>query len=259
MRLLRSLLWGSQAVFTAAWSAFWIVTALAICTLVRSRRPGLFLARRVWAPGILKSIGARLEVVGAAEADLSRPCFFAANHQSWLDIPAIFAALPVPVLFIAKQELSRIPFLGWFMKGMGMVLIDRADRKEAVRSIEAVAERLREGWSLLSFPEGTRSADGRVQCFKTASFAAAVAAGAPIVPIALEGAGRVMPRDTWKITPGTIRLALGAPISTAGLDRDDRAELARRAQQAVESLLAELRQETAAVAAVPESEGLLEA
>jgi len=256
MRFLRGLVWTAQALFVALWSAFWILTALAICTAVRSRRPGLFLARRVWAPGILQAIFVRLEVVGLAEHELTGPCFFAVNHQSWVDIPALFAALPVPVLFVAKQELGRVPFLGWFMKGMGMVLVDRADRKGAVRSVGAAAERLRQGWSLLSFPEGTRSADGRVQRFKTAAFAAAVEAGAPVVPIALEGAGRILPRGSLRNCPGTIRVAVGDPIPTACLDRHD---LACRAQQAVESLLATLRHEVAAEAPAAAQSGLLEA
>jgi len=200
----------------------------------------------------------RLEVIGLEGADFSQPCFFAANHQSWVDIPALFAALPVPVLFVAKRELGRVPFLGWFMKAMGMVLIDRADRREAVRSVEAAAERLGQGWSLLSFPEGTRTLDGRVQRFKTATFAAAIAAGAPVVPIALEGAGRVLPRDGFRVRPGLVRVAVGAPIPTAGLQRDDRADLARRAQQEVERLLAVLRPETVAVPDSAGENGLVE-
>ena len=247
-----------QGVLIALWTAVWILVALLLSAAVRSRRPGLFLARQVWAPGLLRTVFARLEPVDLEGIDLSRPCFFAANHQSWIDIPALFAALPVPVLFVAKRELGRVPFLGWFMKGMGMVFVDRDDRKEAVRSVAAAAERLRQGWSLLSFPEGTRS-DGRVQRFKTATFAAAIEAGAPVVPIAVEGAGRILPRYSLKGRPGRVRVAIGEPIPTAGLRREDRAALARRAQQAVETLLAGLRNEPVPAATAPDQDGLLEA
>lgn len=248
-----------QGVFAALWTALGILVALVVSAAARTRRPGLFLARRVWAPGLLKAVFTGREVAGLANVDLSRPCFFAANHQSWIDIPVLFASLPVPLLFVAKRELGRVPFLGWFMKGMGMVLIDRADRRESVRSIETAAERLRQGWSLLSFPEGTRTSDGRVQRFKTAAFAAAIQAGAAVVPIALEGADRILPRDSLKGRPGRVRVAIGEPIPTAGLDRDDRAELARRTQQAVETLLAGLRQEATAASPASEQDGLLEA
>ncbi len=249
-----------QGVFIALWTAFWILVALLASALARSRRPGLFLARRVWAPGILRSVFTRLGALGIENLDPSVPCFFAANHQSWIDIPALFAALPVPVLFVAKRELGRVPFLGWFMKGMGMVLIDRDDRKDAVRSVEAAAGRLRQGWSLLTFPEGTRATDGRVQRFKTAAFAAAIAAGAPVVPVALEGADRVLPRGSLKGRPGRVLVAIGEPIPTAGLRREDRAVLARRTQQAVEVLLAGLRNEPvpAQTADADERDGLLD-
>jgi len=258
MQLLWRLINAVQAAYVAMWSAFWISVALVASTLARSRRPGLWLARHVWAPGILWVDAVRFEVEGLDRLELSRPCFFAANHQSWVDIPVLFAALPVPVLFVAKRELGRVPFLGWFMKAMGMVLIDRADRMEAVRSVEAAAERLRQGWSLLSFPEGTRGLDGRVQRFKTATFAAAIAAGAPVVPIALEGAGRVLPRGRFRPRPGRIRIAVGAPIPTAGLCRDGRAELARQAQQEVERLLAGLIPAAPPVPAASKERSLVE-
>jgi 1-acyl-sn-glycerol-3-phosphate acyltransferase len=239
-----------QGIVIALWTAFGILVALFASALARTRRPGLFLARRVWARPLLRMVFVRLGAVGAENLDPSRPCFFAANHQSWIDIPALFAALPVPVLFVAKRELGRVPFLGWFMKGMGMVLIDRDDRKDAVRSVEAAADRLRQGWNLLTFPEGTRAVDGKVQRFKTAAFAAAIAAGVPVVPVALEGTGRVLPRGSLKGRPGRVLVAIGEPIPTADLRREDRAVLARRAQQAVEVLLAGLRNEPVPAAAV---------
>jgi 1-acyl-sn-glycerol-3-phosphate acyltransferase len=231
-----------QGVLTALWTAFWVLVALTVCAVLRRKSPGLALARRAWAPGILLIGLVRLRVEGAERLDLSQPCFFAANHQSWVDIPALFVSLRMPVLFLAKRELARVPFLGSYMEAMGMVYVDRADRKESVRTVDQTAVRLREGWSILSFPEGTRSPDGRVQRFKTATFAAALEAGVPVVPVALEGPARILPRDGFfRVRPGTIRLVIGEPIPTAGLTRDDRAELARRAQGDVERLLADLK------------------
>jgi len=248
-----------QGLFTALWTASWILVALLASALAGSRRPGLFLARKVWAPWILRGVLVRLEVADLSGIDLTKPCFFAANHQSWVDIPALFAALPVPLLFVAKRELGRVPFLGWFMKGMGMVLIDRDDRKDAVRSVAAVAECLRQGWCLLTFPEGTRAVDGRVQRFKSAAFAAVIEAGVPVVPVALEGAGRVLARGSLKGRPGRVRVAFVEPIPTAGLAREDRAALARRTQRAVETLLASLRNEPVPAEAAADQDGLLEA
>jgi 1-acyl-sn-glycerol-3-phosphate acyltransferase len=232
-----------QAAFTVVWTAGWILVALAVCAVTRRRGPGLALARRVWAPGILWAGRARLEVTGLERLDRSRPCLFAANHQSWLDSAVLFAALPVPVLFLAKRETGRVPFLGWYVKAMGMVLVERGDREDAVRSVEAVAARLREGWSVLSFPEGSRTRDGRVQRFKSGSLTAAIEAGVPVVPVAIDGAARVLPRGGFRARPGRIRVIVGEPIPTEGLTRVDRAAVARRAQQQVEALLERPREE----------------
>lgn len=231
-----------QIAFVSLWSAGCITVAILASKVARSPRPGLWMARRVWAPVVLAAAGVlRLEVRGRERIDPSRTYFVAANHQSWLDIPILFAALPVPVLFVAKQELARIPFLKHYVEAMGMVFVNRADRRDSVRSVGEVSERLRAGWSVLSFPEGTRSVDGRLQRFHAATFAAALDAGVPILPIALEGAARVMPRRGIRFRPGRVGVVFGEPIPTAGLVREDRAALAARSQQAVAAELARLR------------------
>jgi len=231
-----------QAVATGAWTAGWITVAL-IASAVRGRPdPGLALARRVWAPGILFIGGnLQLEIAGRERLEPSRTYFFAANHQSWVDIPALFVALRRPVLFLAKRELGQVPFLGRFIASMGMVFVDRAERRQTARTVEEAVERLREGRSIVSFPEGTRTPDGRVHPFKTATFAAAMEAGVPVVPVALEGAARVLPRDGFRVRPGLVRVTIGEPIPTAGLGRQDRAALATRVQAAVAEMVEGMR------------------
>lgn len=241
MELLWPLINAVQAVLVFLWTAGGIIVALLVCALLRRRDPGLTLARRVWAPVLLRFGPVRLDVEGRERIDPSRAYFFAANHESWVDIPALFAALPLPVLFLAKRELARIPLIGRYMKAMGMVYVDRTDRKESVRSVGEAGARLREGWSILSFPEGTRTKDGRLQRFKTASFAAALEAGVPVVPVALEGPARILSRDGFRARSGVIKVAIGEPISTIGLNRGDRGELARQVQREVEGLLAAMR------------------
>jgi 1-acyl-sn-glycerol-3-phosphate acyltransferase len=149
---------------------------------------------------------------------------------------------------VAKRELARVPFLGRYIAAMGMVFIDRSHRQDSARSVGAATARLREGWSVVSFPEGTRSRDDTVRPFKTATFAAAIEAGVPVVPIAIAGAGRVLPPVGWHPRPGPIRVLIGEPIATAGLDRAGRAGLAERAQAEVEALLARLGDSSAEAA-----------
>ena len=240
-RTLSTLLWLpvnlAQVVFTALWSAFWISIALAVSAL-RGPRPALALARRAWAPGLLAAAGARLVVTGAEQVDFGRAHFFVANHQSWLDVPALFRALPVPLHFLAKRELARVPFLGGYIRAMGMVFVEREALRAARQSVGAAGVLLVSGRSVLSFPEGTRSRAGALGPFKSGGFGAALEAGVSVVPVAVVGTGRVLPRDGFRVRPGRIEVRIGAPIEVAPFAPHDRAGLARSAEAAVARLLA---------------------
>lgn len=229
-----------QFVATLVWGAFWISLALVLALLVRRRGPALWLARRVWAPGQIAIGLSRLRVVGRERLDFGRPCFFVANHQSWIDIPMLFAAVPAPLHFIAKQELARVPFLGWYIAAMGMVFVDRSARRKAIASVGAAGELLAAGACLVSFPEGTRSAPGELGPFKSGGFAAVLESPGrevAVVPVGIAGAGRILPRGGFKVRPGRAEVRFGAPIPVAGLGLADRAALARRAEAAVAALL----------------------
>ncbi len=226
-----------QGLFTLTWTALLISAALVILLLTGSRRIPLAMARRLWAPGLLWGAGARLEVTGLDNVDWSRPHIFAANHQSMIDICALFRALPVPLHFIVKQELSRVPFLGSYIAAMGMIYVDRAARGKAYESIRRAATLIREGRSVVSFPEGTRTADGSVKPFKHGVFVAAIEAGVPVVPIALRGTGDVLPPRGFKVRPGRVLVKIGTPIPTTGLAQQDRGEFATAVRARVIELL----------------------
>jgi len=228
----------AQGIFTVLWSAFWISVALALATLVRRPAPSLWLARRVWAPGLVYGALARVRVSGLERLDPSRPALFVANHQSWIDVPALFMAIPGPLRFLAKRELAGVPFLGAYIRAMGMVFVDRSNSRRATSSVGRAADLLGRGHHLVSFPEGTRSRDGRPGPFRSGGFGAALESGADVVPVALVGPARVLPRDGFKVRPGRIEVRIGHPIATAGLEPSERAALARRAEAAVRALLA---------------------
>lgn len=243
-----------QFAFIFGWTGLWITLALLVSVVTRSRRLPLAMARRVWAPGIVAVAGARLEIRGLELLDRGEAYYFASNHQSLGDIPVLYASLPFPLRFIAKRELARIPFLGWYIRAMGMVTIDRKIRTSGFEGIHRAAELLREGAAILSFPEGTRSRDGAVGRFKTAGFVAPIEAGAPVVPVALWGVHEVLPPRTFRLRPGTIGVGLGRPIPTEGLDPRDRMSLARECQHAVEELQRELRAEISPSLSSPAAE-----
>jgi len=226
----RALIITIQATCLGAWTLFWIIVALITSALTRRRRYSLALARRVWAPVVLGVLGVRLEVTGAGRSDFPRPCLFVVNHESFVDIPVLFRALPVPLRFLAKVELRQVPFVAHFITAMGMVFVDRRDSDAARESIEEVAEVLRSGACLVAFPEGTRSRSGEIRPFKTGAFVAAIKAGVPVVPIKIEGSAAVLPPDGFSPRPGRVRLIVGAAISSSGLSLEDRRSLADKAQ-----------------------------
>jgi len=232
-----------QLAFTLLWTAGLILVALLLYALLRDRHWPLRMASRVWAPGLLGGAGARLEIEGLERVDWSRNHVFVANHASVIDICALFRAVPVPLRFLLKQEMTRVPFVGWYAKAMGMVFIDRGDRRAATAFLRQSAEVVRAGANLCIFPEGTRSRDGRVAPFKGGAFQAAIDGGADVVPVALEGSSAVLPVDGFfRVRPGTIRVRFGAPLPIATETGPvDRQTLATQSHQAILALLHDRR------------------
>lgn len=226
-----------QALFLGVWSAGWILIALLVRLMSGSARPSLAMARLIWAPPLFKAAAVKLEVVGRDRLDFTRGCLFAANHQSIFDIPALFVAVPEGLRFVGRSELRGIPFLGWYMAAMGMVFVERGRGPRAARAIDHAAGLLSIGESLLTFPEGTRSVDGRVAAFKGASFAPAIKAGVPVIPVAIDGAFEVLPRGPFRPRPGVIRVSFGEPVETRDLSLADRHTLAHEVRGRVLAMM----------------------
>jgi 1-acyl-sn-glycerol-3-phosphate acyltransferase len=193
----------------------------------------IWVARNWWAPVLLRVAGARLVVEGQQHVDPRRPTIYASNHQSTIDIPVLFIALPVNIRFIAKEQLRWVPFVGWYLWLAGHVLVDRGNTRRAVASLDKAGQRIRRGTSIIVFPEGTRSPDSRVRPFKKGSFALALKARVPICPVTIEGSGRLMPKNSWNIKPGTIQVRIGSPIDVSRYGEDDREELMRAVRNVI--------------------------
>ncbi|MFT6997850.1 MAG: 1-acyl-sn-glycerol-3-phosphate acyltransferase [Cryomorphaceae bacterium] len=140
------------------------------------------------------------------------PCIFYANHRSHFDIPVMMYSLPRPLYFMAKKELKSIPFLGWGMTSIGMVFIDRKDRASAVRSMEKAGEQIKKGKSIVTFPEGTRSTTQDLLTFKKGAFHLAKSQGIPLVPVAISGTDRILPKH-GKLKSGKVIITVGKPIT----------------------------------------------
>jgi 1-acyl-sn-glycerol-3-phosphate acyltransferase len=161
------------------------------------------------------------------------PVIFASNHESALDIWVLFRTLPRGFRFIAKQELFRLPVFGWYLKMGGHIPVDRSNRARAVASLRHAGEAVRSGTSLVVFPEGTRSRNGRVQPFKKGPFVVAQEAGVPVIPVAISGSGAITPSKVIAVYPGRIRVAAGDPILPADYP-DKEALLAAVRRQVIE-------------------------
>jgi 1-acyl-sn-glycerol-3-phosphate acyltransferase len=166
-----------------------------------------------------------------------QPVIFMSNHESQMDPPVLIAALPLPAVYIAKQELKYLPFIGWAAWAAGVIFIDRRDRERALRSIHAAALQIRGGKSVVIFPEGTRSRTGELLPFKKGGFALALDAGVPIIPIATVGGFQVLPRGTLRFRPGRYLVLVGEPVNPA--DHPDRESLMAAVRTQIEALVTE--------------------
>jgi 1-acyl-sn-glycerol-3-phosphate acyltransferase len=198
----------------------------------------LYQVGRLGARMVLWLSGVKLEVAGKEKTRTDRAVIFMPNHQSNFDPPAACVILP-PVLFISKKEFFRVPILGRAMALRGCIPIDRKNRAQAMEAIEAGVRSVKAGHSFLIFPEGTRSANGRLQAFKKGAFILAMKAGAPIVPISISGSVRVMPKGKFEIHPGVVRITVHDPVPTEGCTSDDRQGIMEQVRHAILSGLTE--------------------
>ncbi len=161
----------------------------------------------------MRCAGIRVEADWRESLDPSQRYIFLANHVSNLDPPILIPQLPLPVAVILKRSLMRIPVLGWAMQLAGYIPVDRDGRVEsAVESVEIAKRTLTAGNHILSFPEGTRSRDGRLQAFKKGPFYMAEESGAPVVPVSISGTEGMMKKGSIRIFPGTAHLVFHPPI-----------------------------------------------
>ncbi len=232
-----------QAILLVAWTLLLLMVALPARWLTGGTSFSLAMAHHAWSPAIALLAGTRLEISGLEHLESGRSYFFAANHQSILDVLVLYRAFPMPLRFVLKEELGRIPLFGTYVRLMGMVLIKRQARRQAVNKLLKGAFDLPAGHCLVAFPEGTRGDGQGVGAFKAGVFVPALEGQLPVVPIAMEGPARLLPKGTFKVRPGVVRIRIGEPISTDGMTRTDRRQLARQTEEAVREQWQELLSE----------------
>lgn len=207
---------------------------------VEDRAGGIFdHTPRVWSRVILWAAGIKTVVHNPERMAGTEPRVYLSNHLSWFDIPALAGALP-RYKFVAKAELFKIPVFGPAIKAIGMVPMERQNRKAAFEAYKVAADKIRSGSSVVVFPEGTRGQSYAIRPFKKGPFVLAIAAGVPIVPVLLHGTYDVLPKGGWLVRSGQFDIHLLEPVPTAGLDYSAREELAEKVRSQIVEALASI-------------------
>jgi 1-acyl-sn-glycerol-3-phosphate acyltransferase len=188
---------------------------------------------RIWAKCILALSNIKVGVKGLSNLKPGRSYIYMPNHMSNFDIPVLQAYLPVQFRWLAKAELYKIPIFGYAMKRAGYISIDRFDRKSAMESLNKVAKIIRDGVSVIIFPEGTRSRTNKVQPFKKGGFFLAVDSGVPIIPIIIRGTERIMPKKQMSIKPGNVTLEITRPINSSDYTRETKDDLMEKVRDII--------------------------
>ena len=208
------------------------IIAIIVAFFSREGNP-VHLIARIWAKSILFVSGIKVDVKGLANIESSKSYIYMSNHRSNFDIPVLLGCLPIQFRWLAKAELFKIPMFGRAMSGAGYVKIDRSNQKAAIKSIDEIAAKMKNGISVMLFPEGTRSQDGNVNPFKKGGFVMAVDTGVPIVPVIIRGTRSIMTKGSWRINRARVTLFIEKPIDTSGFTRVTKVDLLRKVRSVI--------------------------
>jgi 1-acyl-sn-glycerol-3-phosphate acyltransferase len=175
----------------------------------------------------------QVQVHGREHIDPTQSYVLVANHQSHYDIFVLYGWLGIDFKWVMKQELRKVPALGFACEKIGHIYIDRSNRQAALASIEAAKDRIVNGTSVLFFAEGTRSRDGKLGRFKKGAFRMALDLKLPILPLTLSGTRKVLPPTTLDVFPGKVSLTIHEPIATDGLTDKEIPELMSKVRDIV--------------------------
>ena len=192
-------------------TAFFAIMAIILARFASGGENAAHRVARLWGKTILRLSGVSVEVVGKDNIPAGRPIIFMANHQSNFDILTLLAHIPAQFRWISKKEVFHTPL-----------------RERAIQSLEDAAQIIKNGKSVMTFPEGTRSHDGTIRPFKKGLFYLAIKSGVPIIPISIIGSRKIMPRKSLHIDPGEITLVIDTPIDTGNYTMQHRDELMKK-------------------------------
>jgi 1-acyl-sn-glycerol-3-phosphate acyltransferase len=239
LRLLRSVwIWTASAALVLSWTPLLAVVRLFDRDPLRLRTGRWF--RRL-GRALAKINRWQIRISGRENLVVGQVYAIVSNHQSMADIPVI-SHLPVDAKWLVKAELFRVPFLGWMLRMAGDVPVERSDRRKGAKALLQCARLLRQGCSIVCFPEGTRSPDGQVLPFSEGPFQLAIRERVPILPLVVEGSAAALPRNTWVFgARQAVQLHVLKDVSVEGWNIDRSAELRDEVRRLIVDELRRLR------------------
>jgi len=214
-----------------------IIPVLLFCFLIKWPQPISPIVKLAIKLG-QKMLRIRIEVTGLEKVEKKTAYVFMSNHMSFIDGPLLFMLIPQSIRVILKKESFRIPVIGQAMRQVGFIPVDRKGIKGGKKSIDQASRVIKEkGFSFLIFPEGTRSRDGKIQPFKRGGFFISADSQAPVVPISIQGTYELMPKGSFFVKKGKIRVFFHPIISAYGYDRNNLPKLMNKVKSAIESEL----------------------
>ena len=230
MTVPRTILTWTVGVIATIIGAFLVV----VIALINDTSPWIERVIRGWSRAWLIASGTKLEIEGQENVDPSRSYVVVANHLSSLDIMACFLAVRLPIRYLAKKELFRVPILAQGMRAVGIIEVDRDARSAIHAEVNRQAKDLiAKKRSLIIYAEGTRPRNGLMRPFKKGAFTMAIAAGLPILPLSIRGSYEAFkPGQLW-VRGGTIRVVVDPAIPTKGMGQADVTALRDRVQDLI--------------------------
>ncbi|PYQ27863.1 MAG: 1-acyl-sn-glycerol-3-phosphate acyltransferase [Acidobacteria bacterium] len=228
-------------------------SAVIIVALFRNTSPLIDKIVRLWARSLVRAAGIDLRTENLDALEPDQRYILVANHYSYFDIPCVFAAIPQPIRFMAKQSLFKVPIFGWSIARAGFIPIDRKDRSKAKKSFDLAAERVRKGNTIVIFPEEGRSRERTMREFKSGAFLLALKSDRTIVPIAIDGTYDVYNAKSRFIRAGRVTVKVGTPLPTEGLRVRDKERLLTESRAQIQTMLFGRAEDPApAASALPE-------
>jgi 1-acyl-sn-glycerol-3-phosphate acyltransferase len=193
-----------------------------------------------WARASLALAGLRVQIQGLERLDPESAYVFMPNHASFLDILLVFAYIPHNFRIIVKKEIFSIPFLGLATRSSGQIPLDRKNPSRGLKSLRRAADLLRQGISIVVFPEGTRTPDGKIQDFKATLFTLPIQAQVPVVPVLIEGTFQALRRGSVLLKPSRIRMTFYDPVLSESFKDRDRKNYAEKIRQLLSGSMSRL-------------------